>query len=98
MTTVSNNPSHDTSQCVFCLEPIQEHVITIHFTCGCQMTIHKECHTQLMEEGHLKYCWYCQRDLWNQHEQHDTRSNLPLFVMYCLCILFIGIVYIFLII
>lgn len=77
MTTVSNNPFHDTTQCVFCLERIQGNIITTRFNCGCQITLHEECHTQLMEEGRLEYCWYCQRTMLNgvAHVQEQTQPD-----------------------
>lgn len=77
MTTVSNNPFHDTTQCVFCLERIQGNIITTRFNCGCQITLHEECHVQLMEEGRLEYCWYCQRTMLNgvSHVQEQTQPD-----------------------
>lgn len=75
------------TQCVFCLERIQGNIITTRFNCGCQITLHEECHTQLMEEGRLEYCWYCQRTMLNgvahvqeqtqseQNTEHDTEHN-----------------------
>lgn len=58
--------------CTICLETIDGEVSTHQFNCGCQITLHEACKMELMEQGRLQYCWYCQRVMLN-----DTDTETP---------------------
>jgi len=61
--------------CSLCLETIEGIPSTYQFPCGCQLTLHQQCLTELMEEGRLEYCWYCQRTLFNSQTENLPESS-----------------------
>jgi len=61
--------------CSLCLETIEGTPSNYQFPCGCQLTLHQQCLTELMEEGRLEYCWYCQRTLLNSQMENLSESS-----------------------
>jgi len=97
--TTTNTTTHaTTSNCTYCLETINPTQQTTHrFGCGCELNLHESCHADLMEQGRLRYCWYCQRTTLNAsitsplvysvlphdtHHPHNYPPRHPLVMLY----------------